>query len=176
MYTAIAGQFETEEAAAQFAAAVQEICQLYGYQVIVNNPDFDYEVSEGVRVFQEKMGLNLLLCLNYPAHRRIKVSSDLIYLELGYQREPKYAGKEANFAACILRVNSLPTPNPIKLYYLFSFEWPKDRYIRLKTGSAAQLITYLEANGWYWAESLYDVAHGTYHLELDTPLVFQITR
>jgi hypothetical protein len=34
MYTAIAGQFDTEEAAALFAAAVQEICQPYGYQVI----------------------------------------------------------------------------------------------------------------------------------------------
>lgn len=175
MYTAIAGQFETEEAAAQFAAAVQEICRPFGYQVIINDPDFDYEVSEGVRVFQGKMGINLLLCLNYPSHRRVKVSSDLIYVELGYTYESKYAGTETHFVECILRVSLLAAPRPVKLYWLFSFEWPKDRYVRLKAGSASQLIAYLEANNWYWAESLYDVEYGTYHLDLDTPLVFQIT-
>lgn len=172
IYTAIAAKFSTATEASSFAEAVQEICRPFGYEVVVNNPDFDEETSPGVRSFQAKMGIDLLLVLNYPSHRRVKVSSDLIYLELGEATLPKYGGKERNFIDCILSVSQLPTP--ISLYWLFAIEWPKDRYVRFKTGSAEALIAYLENNGWNWAESLRDISYGYYHLDLDTPLIFQI--
>src|SRR5689334_7977968 len=130
MYTAIAGRFATEETAATFTDAVQEICRPYGYQIIINNPDFEAETTGGVRIFQEKMSINLLLCLNYPSHKKIKVSSDRIFLELGFASEPNYAGRETNFVDLILKAAALPGPE--SLYWIFAYEWPSERSIRLK--------------------------------------------
>ncbi|TGE23367.1 hypothetical protein [Hymenobacter metallicola] len=173
MYTALAAQFETHGLATQFAATVHDICRPYGYQVIINQPDFDADTSEGVKVFQQKKDINLLICLNYPSHKQIKISSDLLFLELGYAIEPKYAGKETYFVELILKVGLLP--GPTNLYWIFAYEWPQDRFVKFKSGSAVDLVAYLESNSWYWADSLYSIENDTYHLDLDTPLVFRIT-
>jgi hypothetical protein len=173
MYTAIAGQFESHEEARDFTEQIQKLSSSYSYKVIVNNSDFDDEVSEGVKIFQEKMGINLLLCLNYPSHKRVKISLDLIFLELGYPPEPKYAGKQTDFLDLILKVSFLS--GPLKLYWVFASEWPKDRFVRLKSGSAVDLIAYLKGNNWYWSEELYDIERDSYHNEYEIPLLFHIT-
>ena len=152
---------------------LKEIAKLsnnFGYEAVINDPDIDSEVFEGVNLLKNSMKLDVLIYLNCPSHKKIRKSSNGITKDLfdNYldDKKPQFE----NFLECIAEL----TTNS-NLYFIFAFEWSYDTRVRYETGHFQDLISMLKKN-LGWNLMLYDIGTNTFVSELSIPLIFEIKK
>ena len=161
------GSNDPDDSVCHILEYINSIAIDLGYSTIINNPNTDKEVLEGLNIFLKQEDINKL-CFLYKKSKNKNISSNDISQEIHKNIIDK---KYSKFELLIEKIFCKKIKFPI--YFIFAYEWRIETLIKFKIGSHRELINHINHN-YGWFTQLYDIKSKSFSPDLDTPFVFLI--
>ena len=168
-FIGIAGNFSDYE-----IEIADQLSKEYGYIVIKNHIDYDFEIMNGVGRFMKQMRCDSLLQFILEKKGEEKTSySNLLVQEIF---EQAINDDESSFFSLLKKLKTLIKNNK-KFYLIFASEWEIENFlIRYYSNSSIEIAdSFFRINN-NWFIAFYNYNNQSYQYEMEIPLVFEITR